>query len=608
MTELTGSDAPALNANARRRRFGIAAFGDVLAASPLPAHATRQQRVVAIALVGALAVGSVVRLIAALSLSPHVDEASSVLAAHAVAERGLPILPSGTAYFQGATLSYLLQPLLWLGFDDIDDLKTMRMLLVAAGTVTLYLCYRLGLAVTGDARVGVVMAALVAIDPVSVQWSGHMRMYGMLQALTVGLAWAYIRLLQGHTSWRQIALVSVLFWAAVFTHVGAALLGPAMAVAAVLIHRRALARQWRLLVPLAVSALAPMTLLAFNRVLGTENEPIDEASSVPFWTFVGDNLLAPLARLRIPTEDWQSRITAGVTLYWLVPGLIVACSTIICARHYLRDQDTSPQLRTAIITLLSLYWLPILVIVTFTVSPHVRYLLHVHLIGYFLLALLFVDLWRAAALIQWREGVDISVLIRYGTIAVIVVVIGSGLFWRLNNPVVQPDYHAAMAYVEEHHQPGEPVIVTLPPVGYLTMDEPTRGDVIFLAGSQGWTRADRYTRLTDDGRLIDYWIGADSIVTTESLRQLLVDNLGAWIIADEGRLEDDWTNEATIKGLLRDATFPAYLSDGGAVVFRTLPAAASSQSQPAQAPTATADHSHTDDQCQDSVALTRCAQ
>src|SRR5690606_15397841 len=54
--------------------------------------------------------GGILRLIAAHTLTPHVDEGASLLAAHAVAERGFPILPSGTVYTQGATLSYLTAP------------------------------------------------------------------------------------------------------------------------------------------------------------------------------------------------------------------------------------------------------------------------------------------------------------------------------------------------------------------------------------------------------------------------------------------------------------------------------------------------------------------
>jgi len=62
-------------------------------------------------LVMIVGMGLVLRMLSAVRLTPHVDEASSILAAHATAQHGWPVLPSGTVYFQGATLSWLLAPL-----------------------------------------------------------------------------------------------------------------------------------------------------------------------------------------------------------------------------------------------------------------------------------------------------------------------------------------------------------------------------------------------------------------------------------------------------------------------------------------------------------------
>jgi len=607
VTDLAGATKPNRDAIPDRQRFREPGNSSMFKESRHLAQAVSQQRLAVIAMSVILGVGFVVRLIAAITLSPHVDEPSSVLAAHAVAERGLPILPSGTPYFQGVTLSYLLQPFIWLGFGDIDDLIVMRTVVVIAGTITVYLCYRLAREVTSDARVGLVMAALVAIDPMSVQWSGHLRMYGLLQALVIALAWAFVRLLNGDKTWRQKVLVAMLYWLAVFTHVGASLLGPAMAVAAFLVYRRALWRNARMLAALTLSALGPIVLLAVNALAGGQNEPVDP--SAPFWSFVGDNLLAPFARFRLPPRYTLSWMTDGVLLFWLVPLLIVAVSTVVGGRFLLRNANISREMRTSVIALLALYWFPMIVIVAVTVSLKDRYLLHLHLMGYLFLAVLLVALWRHSARARTTSRQDMLTIAQRGAIVAVVLVICASLSWRLNNPVVQPDYNAAMAYVAEHHQPGEPVIVTLPPVGYLTMDEPTRGDVVFLAGSEGFTRAERYTRIANDGRLIDYWIGADSIVATASLHQILESHPNAWVIADEGRLGGDWINEASIKDVLLDTTFPAYLSDGGAVVFRTLPAQETST-----AAGEAGDLAPVDDQpspgiiCHDSIGPTQCAQ
>lgn len=524
-----------------------------------------------------LGIGCVLRLIAAGTLTPHVDETSSVLAAHAVASQGLPILPSGTVYFQGATLSALLTPFVWLGAGELEDLHLMRLVLVIAGTVTVYLGYRLGRAVTGDSRVGIVTAMFMALDPVSVQWSGHVRMYGLLQALTAGLAWAFIALLTKGRSWGRAALVTALFWAAVFTHVGASLLVPAMLLAAWIMLRTSLFQRRDLLGCLALSGLAPLVLLALNELLGTASVGAGGGTSSSALSFVGDNLLQPLARFQVSLEDWEwTMLTRPSTLFWLIPGLIVAISTLAGGRWFLRDQSPTPtRTRQAMIVLLVFYWLPVIAVGVFTVSPKERYLLHVHLLGYVFVGALIVTLARRPGQLASRWD-SLRPAVATALTATVALAIGSGLAWRLENPVVHPDYNAAMAYVADHHEPGQPVIVALPAVGYLTLDASSRPDLQFLAGDEDRPRAQRYTRRADDGRLVDYWVGVDSIVTADQLRRVLAEHPNAWIVVDEERLAADWAYAGEVGQLVTDTTEPVYEAPGGALVLRVSSAAGAS--------------------------------
>lgn len=547
---------------------------------PYPWLQTRHREwLVLLALSMILAVGFLLRLAAADRLSPHVDEASSILAAHAVSAHGVPILPSGTVYFQGAPLSYMLAPFVWFGGADLEDLTAMRLVLVAAGVATIFLSYRLGCYVTNDPRVGVIMSLLVALDPVSVQWSGHVRMYGLLQALTFGLAWAFIRQLNGPPSWRRASVVVTLFWVAVFTHVGATLLWPAMGLAALVVYRRSLLGQWTLLVTLLLCALAPMTLLGLNRVLGTASVSTGNASSERFLSYVGDNLVAPLARFRTPASEWDwTTLARATTLSWLIPGLIVALSTIVAALYFRGgNRQTIPvTTQRAAVVLLSFYWLPVIAVGVFTISPKERYLLHVHLLGYVFVALLIVHfLPRWARTSGWTRR-----MVTVGSLTVMLAVVtanGAGVAWRLENSTIHPDYNAAMGYVAEHHEPGQPVIVALPPVGYLALDQADRDDMYFLAGPEDRPRAQRYTRRTEGGDLIDYWTGVDSIVTSTRLRQLLEDHPGAWIVVDRQRLYADLAPYAgPMTDVLDAMTELEYEAGGGALVLRPGPAIAGS--------------------------------
>ena len=558
-----------------------------LGGRPFAFPATGSLTVQHVALGSVIGLGFFLRLLASVRLSPHLDEASSILAAQAAAAHGWPIFPSGTVYFQGATLSWLLMPLVWLGYGTLDQLDLLRFPIVLIGTLAVYLCYRLGLAVLGDPRIALAMAALVAIDPSSVQWSGHVRMYAPLQALTVALALALVPMF-GHVAdfpsatadqsvrrdddgprdplrsgrqpyttrpgagWRRLGVVVALFWLAVFTHVGAALLLPAMGLAFLLIHRRMLWRRLDLLATLALCALAPLMLLTLNRVLGAASVESRDTSSKP-WSFVGDNLLQPLGRIqRGFTLDVME--TLGRTSQ--VIGLIVAAATLIAA--WQSSRLSGERARRVALGLLCLYWVPVVTTGVFTVYPKERYFLHLHTLGYLFVAWLVVRQARGAGALLVRFAPAVGV-----TVAIVLV-----LLVRLANPVVQPDYHAAMAWVESHQEPGEPVIVARPAIGYLGLDETRRADLVYLAGSEDQPRSRRYTRLTSDGELIDYWVGIDAIVTTDGLRRFLEANPDAWIVLDEGHLTAPLAYGGEIEQVLREMTRVVHRTPGGGLVLR----------------------------------------
>jgi hypothetical protein len=511
-----------------------------------------------------IALGGLLRMVAAFTLTPHVDEASSLLAAHAVAERGLPILPSGTVYMQGATLSFLLVPFIWLGHGQLADLSLVRMVVVVAGTLTIWLGYRLATTLCGSTRAGLVMAGLVAIDPLGIQWSGHLRMYGLLQPLTVGLALAWTLLLTHGSTRQRMAIVVLLFWAAVFTHIGAALLGPALFIAALIRYRQGIVRQGRVLVTLAISASGAGALMLLNRKLGSASvgDPDKESTSRSV-SFVGDNLLALFAN-SIDELDWVA-LTRGGNLFWLIPGVLVAIATIAGGRHLLRSPLPVP--RSGALVVLSMYWFPIVAVGLMTSSPKERYVLNSHLLGYLFVAVIVVqaiDYWREAH----RGAIGMYPLFsRLFSMAVIVALLG-GTAWRLQNPVVHPDHHAALEYVSTRHEPGEPVIVALPAIGYLALAPEDRDDLYFLAGEQDQSRARRYTRYTGDEKLIDYWVGVPAIVSPTQLITFLNQHPDAWIVLDRDRLSEDWAYGGVIEHALRESTIPVATTPGGGLILR----------------------------------------
>src|SRR5829696_10268138 len=110
---------------------------------PAPAHLRRPLLWLDPLVPALLALGLAVRLVAARRLSFHVDEQFSLLGAYAVANRGIPLLPSEVPYLHGATLSYLLAPLIRFGASDLSDLRLLRLVSVLAGALTVLLTYAL---------------------------------------------------------------------------------------------------------------------------------------------------------------------------------------------------------------------------------------------------------------------------------------------------------------------------------------------------------------------------------------------------------------------------------------------------------------------------------
>ena len=139
-----------------------------------------------------------------------------------------------------------------------------------------------------------------------------------------------------------------------------------------------------------------------------------------------------------------------------------------------------------------------------------------------------------------------------------------------DDPITGVDYVPVVEFVAERRLPGEKVLVALPPPAVLAFD--STDDLIFLSSPITRKRAQRYTRLTEDGGYVDYWAGVDSVVDTASLCQTLLNEPGLWLIVDESRLDATWAFRGSMATVIRGLTYIRYEADGGAMVRRLAPA------------------------------------
>lgn len=339
-----------------------------------------------------LAVGLIVafllRIAASEQLSSHVDESASVLAVQMVAEKGAPIFPSGTLYLQGATISYLLAPVALLGYGDLEHLNTMRLLSVVAGTAAVAALFLFARHVTGSAAAGLLASLFLAFDPVSVRWSGLVRMYALLQLVTILMLLCFLILLRRPAP-RHVWLGFIaLFWFGVFTHIAICMFLPPMGLIALWKHRaNLLDRRRDLTAALMAAGAAPFALLILNRLVTPPDAAVSD--SVPGVSFVGDYLLS-FSQLFNPNFASWHLLFRYSSFGEALPTIIIAMTCLLVGRYVLGLPDAGAEVRerrNMLGVLLTLYWAPILLVAAFATEANERYLLHLHPLGLALIVL-----------------------------------------------------------------------------------------------------------------------------------------------------------------------------------------------------------------------------
>ena len=139
-----------------------------------------------------------------------------------------------------------------------------------------------------------------------------------------------------------------------------------------------------------------------------------------------------------------------------------------------------------------------------------------------------------------------------------------------SDPVLGSDYIVTAEYVAARQTPGEPVFVAIPTQAYLALG--SRDDLIFVSSPLERDRAQRYTRMTSDGRYLDYWTGVRSIVSTGQLCQALLTSPKLWMLVDGARLSADWAYEGEMAQVIDGLTYIRFYDfDSGAMVRRLAP-------------------------------------
>jgi hypothetical protein len=183
-------------------------------------------------------------------ISLFVDEFVTAWAARNVPVHPLllPSFPSGNIYPHGFLFTYLEVPFVLGEFDE--TLARIPGLIVSLAAVPVV--YWIGRRLFSD-PVGLIAAAVMAVDPDCIVWGGRARMYGLLQLLSLLVVYFYYRGLADDRP-RDRYLAMILLVAAIFTHLEAAFLLPILGSATLVVLPWRRIWRWSVILPFVIGA------------------------------------------------------------------------------------------------------------------------------------------------------------------------------------------------------------------------------------------------------------------------------------------------------------------------------------------------------------------
>jgi hypothetical protein len=396
----------------------------------------------------------------------HWDEVENIEAARGIWERGFPsrdVHPDvPIAYVHTSELFFYPPALASLIFDD--ERLMIRLPGVLFSTLTIGLIFLAGRGMF-NVRVGLVAAALLAFSPMCIAMSSFGRYFAQLQffaVLTVYAYWLTVRG-QGPINWRALWLTAVSFIAMFLTWEAAALMAPAMMIAA-LIHRRKNLRT----ILLRGSIWAAMLVVGLAVLLQYSHVVLQQTRFLWYGTSHSDVSLKPMWRYPF-FQPWYYVWQSSWSQDGLLPMLGLAGACLLALRHRFR--------RPVRFLLIIHVGTCLMMSLTLTASAW-RYIHH---------QIPFLILLASAAVVALAEAIPRLAhrlptgrfVPRYaGAVAILfslgLVALGSGQFLRLPEltgfriegytPEVFrfPDLERPARYVCQHWRPGDVVMATDP--------------------------------------------------------------------------------------------------------------------------------------------------
>jgi 4-amino-4-deoxy-L-arabinose transferase-like glycosyltransferase len=467
----------------------------------------------------------------------HIDEFISMLAAIMVAQKGLPVLPSGLFYDLGLTVSYLSGALVGLlGFNEL----IIRWPSCLASTLTIPLCYGIGRRLFSSRLAGLAAATLVAFDSNAVLWGGRMRMYAVAQ---LGIFLLLYWLIEG-TLRRPRPSSRYLFIAfcvmTLLSHTASGVLLPPLLISLVLVtwlsgstwYRHSL--RWRE-IAVAGLALAPVFGILAVGQMGTIGAVQFSGGQVN--TPLGLKLLGSFIELGLSWSRFDDFIYVFMKPpYNLLMPLVVVGALITIYRVMRRSGDRRDWITLLLILLFVLTLFEMGAILSHTWRK-TRYLFILCIPTYILLAADGTDrlgTLLASGLAHLRNRSAVIKARGNATVVAVVLLIIAGTWGGdalgLATLKSTGNYDTAFAYVKKNWRSGDRVMSVHPSASYIYLN---RSDYY---ASQRQFRVLSSDDSEEEEDLVDRYVGSPLIASVEDLNRALSTEKRVWFVCDEDRL------------------------------------------------------------------------
>jgi 4-amino-4-deoxy-L-arabinose transferase-like glycosyltransferase len=481
-----------------------------------------------------LLVGFWLRLSLLLGLVFHVDEFFSMLAAKMVAERGLPIFPSGFFYEHGLLLSFLSGAFVaFAGFKE--EVARWPTLLISVFTIAAYYVTARRLF---DSRItGLLAATLATFDASSIVWGTRARMYTPAH-LFVLLSLAF--LLEGtlkRPNQRSQYLSLVFLLVALFSHTITSLIIPVLAILLLiftLVYSREWLRHprvWREAVVALIILAAVLAVAAAGQTRSIVSLQSPDAGAGPPFAL---EFLRGFFSLGLEWSRFDNLVGffEASEYQWLLP--VIAVSLLVTLYRLLRRTVTFSDVASLFLALF-------VMLVVFEMGAFLadsrslsRYLFMVVLPAFLLLsaeslARLFGGLAQLVARPVKKPDRQARLAVTIPLLGMVLVIAWWGpAAWDLAQTQSTGGYHTAFAFVRENWQPEDKVMTFHSAAAYLYLG---RCDYYANQATAKVLRGEE-----DEASLIDRYTGSPLIDSVEELNAALASGHRIWFVVDEHRL------------------------------------------------------------------------